>query len=191
MHSQTPRSTSTRFLFVAIILAGCANPHSHQVISTDHLEPYPFGTITRLHTLGGVFLASQPKPDDFRLAKQRGIKTVLNLRLPEENPGFDETKLLNELGIAYHNVGYKGPEMLTDKVINYVRTLLNDPGNKPLLVHCSSGNRVGAIWLAHRVIDGNLEYHNALQEAKIVGLKSPAYEQKVKNYIDRYRRRQN
>ena len=188
MQTQIYYLIRTMSLLVAVLFAGCAK--QHQVITTDHLEPYECGTITRLHTLGGVFLASQPQPEDFRQAQQGGVKTVLNLRLPEEKSGFDEAKLINELGIAYYNVGYNGPDMLTDKVINHVRDLLNDPANKPLLVHCSSANRVGAIWLAHRVIDGNLGYNEALQEAKIVGLKSPAYEQKVKNYIERYQRRQ-
>lgn len=173
---------------MATLIAGCSN--QPQAFTSDRLEPYECGTVTRLHTLGGVFLASQPQPDDFRQAKKGGIKSVLNLRLPEENPGFDEPKLMDELGLAYHNVGYNGPDMLTDKVLNHVRELLNDPGNKPMLVHCSSANRVGAVWLAHRAIDGGLDYSDALQEAKIVGLKSPAYEQKVKNYIDRYQRRQ-
>jgi hypothetical protein len=44
---------------------------------------------------------------------------------------------------------------------------------------------VGAVWLAHRVLDGGLSYDDALKEAKTVGLKTPAFEEKVKDYIRR------
>ena len=51
-----------------------------------------------------------------------------------------------------------------------------------MILHCSSANRVGAVWLAHRVLDGGLKYNEALSEAKTVGLKLPAYEERVKEY---------
>ncbi len=168
------------------LLTACTTKTEHKAFTSDKLEPYVCGTITRLHTYGGVFLASQPQPEDLQQAQKGGVQTVVNLRLPEELKDFDEAKLVAELGMAYHNVGFNGPDMLTDSVLDRARQLLNDPANKPILMHCSSANRVGAIWLAHRVIDGRLSYNQALAEAKTVGLKSPAYEQKVKQYIDRH-----
>ncbi len=181
-----------KFLFwnalivLVVLVAGCAGPSGHKAITTDKLEPYECGTVTRLHTLGGVFLASQPQADDFRQAKQGGIKTVINLRLPDEMTEFDEPALMKELGLAYYNVGFNGPDMLTDSVFDQVRSLLNTPNLMPILLHCSSANRVGAIWLAHRVLDGGRSYDDALAEAKTVGLKSPAYEEKAKAYIGRH-----
>jgi hypothetical protein len=39
--------------------------------------------------------------------------------------------------------------------------------------------------LAHRVLDGGLTYEAALAEAKQVGLKLPALEEKAKDYVRR------
>jgi uncharacterized protein (TIGR01244 family) len=150
---------------------------------TEKLEPYECGNIERLHTLGGIFLASQPEKEDFSQAKDRGIKTVLNLR-PASELDWDEAALV-KLGLEYQNVPITSRDSLTDDAIDRVRGILKDREKRPLLVHCASANRVGAVWLAHRVLDGGLSYDDALKEAKTVGLKTPAFEEKVKDYIRR------
>ncbi len=147
------------------------------------LEPSSCGTVQRVHTFDGVYLASQPAAEDFRQAKTDGIHTVLNLRLPGELKEFDEPALVRELGMEYIAIPFQSPESLTPQVIDNVRALLNDPARRPLLVHCHSANRVGAVWLAHRVLDGGLDWDAALAEAKLVGLKSPALEAAVRQYI--------
>ncbi len=155
---------------------------------TEKLEPYQCGTIERLHTLGGVFLASQPKSEDFEKAKDGGVKTVVDLRKRDEDRKFDEEKTLKDLGIEYINVPFGGPAELTDEVFDSVRKLLNDSSKRPLLLHCASANRVGAVWLAHRVLDGGLDYDAAAAEARTVGLKAPPLEDKAKDYIQRHRK---
>jgi uncharacterized protein (TIGR01244 family) len=150
----------------------------------EKLEPYQCGKVQRLHTLGGVFLASQPEKEDFTHAKEGGIKTVLNLREGDE-VDWDEGELVKSLGMEYVNIPFKTPSTLTDEVFDKSRKLLGDKEKRPLLVHCSSANRVGAVWLAHRVLDGGKTYDEALKEAKTVGLKLPAYEEKAKDYIER------
>jgi uncharacterized protein (TIGR01244 family) len=152
----------------------------------EKLEPYQCGKVERLHTLAGVFLASQPTQEDFVTAQEGGIKTVINLRLTEELD-WDEEAHVQQLGMEYHHIGFKSPDSLTDEVFDRVRELLTDKDKRPLLIHCATANRVGAVWLAHRVLDGGLPYEDALAEAKTVGLKLPAYETKAREYIERMR----
>lgn len=176
-------------------VAGCnstpkeVKPTHAKAVHTEVLEPYSCGTIERLHTLGGVFLASQPAVVDFEQAKSNGVKTVIDLREAGEVEEFDEPKVVRALGLEYYNLGFKTPESLTDSVFDRARALLRDESKKPILLHCSSGNRVGAVWLAHRVLDGGLEYEAALAESKTVGLKLPAYEAKARQYVERVRAR--
>lgn len=157
----------------------------HKAITTEKLEPYECGDITRLHTYNGIFLASQPGVEDFEQAKAGGVQTVINLRTPEENKDFNEQEVIEGLGLKYHNVAVAGPDEMTDEKIDEVLGLLRD-GERPILMHCASANRVGAMWLAYRVLDGGLTYDDALAEAKIVGLKSPVLEEKAKGYIERH-----
>ncbi len=167
-----------------ILVAGCKSEPSHTAITTDKLEPYQCGNVARLHTYKGIFLASQPSADDFAQAKNGGVKTVINLRHASENKDFDEEAAVTKLGLGYHNPAWNGPDELTDAKIDSARELLRT-AEDPILLHCSSANRVGAIWLAYRVLDDGATMDDALAEAKIVGLKSPAYERIIKNYIGR------
>lgn len=153
-------------------------------VATPTLEPHTLGGIERLHTQGGVYLASQPAPDDFREAKSDGVRTVIDLRLPGEVTEFDEPALVRELGLAYHNFGFKTPESLSDEVFDGARAVLEDPQARPILMHCSSANRVGAVWLAHRVLDGGLTWEAALEEAHTVGLRTAAFEERARAYVD-------
>jgi len=189
------RLLTTLFLFPALALSACsrtpapapapapATASEHKAITTEKLEPYSCGTIQRLHTFQGIFLASQPAADDLRQAQKGGVKTVINLRPESEIKEFDEPKLVGELGLHYVNIPFAAPAELTDAVFAKARETLFQ-AEKPILLHCHSGNRVGAIWLAHRVLDDGLAYDAALAEAKEVGLKAPALEARAKEYID-------
>ena len=146
------------------------------------LEPAKCGAVKQLHVLDDIFLAGQPSAADFAEFKKRGVKSVLNVRTKEELD-FDEAKTLKDLGLSYHHIPIAGPNALTDENFDKIRKLLNTKEERPLLFHCASANRVGAVWLAHRVLDGGLTYDAALAEAKTVGLSAPALEAKAKDYI--------
>jgi len=150
------------------------------------LEPAALGSIERLHRSDGVYLASQPSKDDLELAKESGIRTVVNLRKPAEID-WDEKTVVESLGMEYDNFGFKEPEELTDAILDGARKVLSTEDRKPILLHCASANRVGAVWLAHRALDDGVAYPEALTEAEIVGLKSAAFRERVKVYVDQHR----
>jgi len=150
------------------------------------LEPCELGAIRKLHRIDDLYLAGQPSADDLRLVAKQGIKTVINLRTAEEL-AFDEKAVLKELKLEYHHIPFRAPETLTDKVFDETRKLLRSDKSRPVLLHCASANRVGAVWLAVRVLDDHVEWERALLEAKMIGLATPAYEQKAREYIERQR----
>ena len=166
-------------------LAGA--PAATAEVQPEALEPYSCGTVERLHTWNGIFAGSQPAADDLRHARENGIKTVINLRPSSEDAGFDEAVLVAELGMEYHNVPFAAPDELTDAVFEQARALLRDETKRPVFLHCHSGNRVGAVWLAFRALDGGLAFEDALEEAKQVGLKSAPLEQRAREYVERVR----
>lgn len=163
-----------------------AEAAGHEAITTTELEPYECGSITRLHTFGGIFLASQPMQADFEQAKLGGVKTVINLRHASELEGFDERAFVEGLGLAYVELPWNGAAELTDQVFTRSRELLNTV-ERPILLHCSSANRVGAVWIPWRVLDGGVTWEQALAEARTIGIKTPEYETKAKDYVARHR----
>jgi len=154
--------------------------------NTARIETIEIGDIPRLHAFGDVLLAGQPSADDFALLDDQGYKTIINLRRPEEKIGFDQARLLADLDIDYIHIPWNGPDELSDQVFDQLRELLTT-AERPLVLHCASANRVGAVWLPWRVLDGGLSYEDALAEAKTIGMRTPGYEVKARDYIERHR----
>jgi uncharacterized protein (TIGR01244 family) len=146
------------------------------------------GTTGRVHEIEGALLASQPGQADLALAKDRGVRTVISLRHESEPAGFDERAEAARLGMEYRNVPWAGPAELTDEVFDHVRRLLAQTP-RPLLLHCGSGNRVGAVWIPWRVLDGGLDIDAALAEARVIGLVTPEFVEKALAYVERRRAR--
>ena len=142
------------------------------------------GTVKNLHVIGDTYLAGQPGAEDFKLLKERGVTRVINLRT-EGEVGFDEAAVVGGLGMEYHHVPFSAPETLTDKVFDRVRELLKKD-NGAVLLHCGSANRVGAVWLAKRVLDDKAPYEQALREAQEVGLKTPGLIERARAYIEEH-----
>jgi uncharacterized protein (TIGR01244 family) len=178
-------------VFLALTTASCSTTSDavvepeHTAITTESLELYECGDITRLHTFGGIFVASQPTPEDFAQSKMGGVRTVINLRHEAENKDFNEREVIEGLELNYVSLPWNGPEELNDGIFDELRNLLNT-AERPILLHCSSANRVGALWLPWRVLDGGIDLDAALAEAKTVGLKSPVYEAMAIDYIERH-----
>jgi uncharacterized protein (TIGR01244 family) len=146
--------------------------------------PLRYGSIERVHQAGDVLLAGQPQPDDLALACGQGVKTVVSLRHASELD-WDEATYVAWLGMQYHHIPFGSPGSLTDEVFNTAREVLNDTSRGPMILHCASANRVGAVWLVHRVVDDGLSYDDALEEAKTVGLRSQEYQQRAESYLRR------
>jgi uncharacterized protein (TIGR01244 family) len=171
----------------ALLLAACAGlGGGGSGGGTSRLVEAELGDADRVHALEGVWLASQPSAADFALARHLGVRTVVDLRTADEARGFDEPAAVRGLGLAYVTIPMKGPDDLTDEALDRGRDVLRT-AERPILVHCSSANRAGALWLVARTLDGGLSWEDALAEAHAAGLTAPALEERARAYVDRRR----
>lgn len=140
------------------------------------------GSTRNVHAFGKTMLCGQPSAAEFAEAKKRGIKTVITLR--EQNEiDWNEAGAVKKLGLNFHQLGFRAPDSLTPAIIEKTITIMGDPKSTPVMLHCASANRVGALWLAHRVLNDKIDIETARKEAKTVGLRTPAYEERVLSYI--------
>ena len=184
----THRAILSLFLGALLGASACtaaeSNPEEPAAgFASEVVVPARLGSIERLHQQGGVLLASQPTAADFREAQQNGVKTVINLRQPGETGDVDSVEAIESLGLAYYAFGFRAPESLTDQMLDDVRVVLDSPDARPVLMYCSSANRVGAVWLAYRVLDKGIDWDQALAEAHRIGLRTPEYEARVQAYV--------
>ena len=76
------------------------------------------------HALHGVLSGGQPEPEHVALLAAAHIHTVLDLRLPEEERGYDEAASVAHAGMEYLNipVGPAGPSTVLSAPRSPVRT---------------------------------------------------------------------
>ena len=118
------------------------------------------------------------------LLKKDGFKAVINLRMASE-PGVNleqNQAKAKELGLNYVHIPFSAgaPD---PKVIDAFLAAIADKANQPAYVHCGSAQRVGAVWLAKRVMQDNYSIEKATDEAKAIGLTNPGLEQFALKYI--------
>lgn len=148
------------------------------------VEEISIGGVKNVHRCGGALLAGQPGEADFALLKEQGIELVLDLRT-EGEISFDEPALVEAAGMQYQRTSFREPEELTDEKLDIIRAALNAADETPVIMHCGSANRVGAAWLAWRVLDGgDVSFDEALVDAKTIGLRDDELTARVREYVE-------
>lgn len=89
--------------------------------------------------------AGQPTATQLTDAVNTGLRRVINLRPTSEDAGYDEAAVAQALGIEYHCIPVAGAQDLNESTVRQFDALLSSEHSVPTLVHCASGNRVGAL----------------------------------------------
>jgi len=97
------------------------------------------------HPASNRYGAGQPTAAEFAAFAKAGVKHVINLRPPGETPELNQAAMVTKAGMAYYNVPIAGGKDLTRDNVALIDKLLRQIGDEPVLVHCASSNRVGAI----------------------------------------------
>lgn len=117
-----------------------------------------------------LVIGGQPTAELLREAAKSGIKVVVNLRSEAEDPGYDEAALAAELGLAYLRVPVDGPAGLAEDNVRLFDAVLDQVGDEPVLMHCSTGNRVGAMFALHAARYRGLDTEAAIEFGEAHGL---------------------
>jgi protein tyrosine phosphatase (PTP) superfamily phosphohydrolase (DUF442 family) len=114
---------------------------------------------------------------------EAGYKTVVDLRTPEETPRPDEWGMVvRRAGMEYVNIPV-GHIDIDNETFDRFRELMRDGGRRPMLVHCSSANRVGALLIPYLILDEGRTPEKARKIATGVGLRSNRLERAAFSYV--------
>lgn len=120
----------------------------------------------------GLLVGGQPTPEQLAEAAEAGYVTVVNLRPPGEQNEWDEAAKAAELGLRYVNLPIAGADDLNAENAQRLAEVVEDDAAHPIMVHCASGNRVGALFaLKAHFLDGE-EVESALQTGRDAGMTS-------------------
>lgn len=147
----------TRFaLLFSTLLAGCLSLAAH---ATDFAQPQP-----GLHTGG------QPSLEDLARLQSQGVRTVIDLRGVQEDRGYDAATEARRLGMAYVALPIAGKDDISPANARALQDLLKAQEGDVLL-HCASGNRVGALLALGAALEGASQ-EDALTLGRAAGLTS-------------------
>lgn len=91
-------------------------------------------------------ITGQPEPHELVAAYRAGARHVVNARDLGEFDDWDEKALVDELGLSYHRVPIGSLGDLDREAIESFDRILAEIGDDPALLHCASGNRIGALF---------------------------------------------
>jgi len=117
----------------------------------------------------GLITGGQPDAPALRRFAGEGGTLVIDLRTAGEQRGYDEAEAARGLGLGYANLPIAGAADLTRANAARLRELLAD-ATGPVLLHCASGNRVGALLAIEAVDAGRLDAQEALELGRRAGL---------------------
>jgi uncharacterized protein (TIGR01244 family) len=134
-----------------------------------------------------IATAGQPKDGAFAKLAANGFRSVLNLRTEAEGVDLKrEQELVEKSAMKYFNVPVVGSAPKAESVEAFIK-VVKDKANHPMLIHCASANRVGAMWMIYRVLEQGWSEDKALQEATEIGLTSAALKKFAQDYIAAHR----
>jgi uncharacterized protein (TIGR01244 family) len=119
----------------------------------------------------GIYTGGRIADADIATLQQAGVRQIIDLTPDAETPDFDEAASVRAAGMTYANLPLAGPDDLSLANVQAFDAML-DSAPRPLLVHCASSNRVGAMAALRAAwIDGR-PTEEALQIGRAWGLKS-------------------
>lgn len=116
-----------------------------------------------------VYRGAQPDEPAMARLKELGIKTIINLRMPNDVLKEEPVRALG-YAMVYTNVPMTGVGKPTDEQINQILSLLETLPT-PIFIHCEHGcDRTGTVIACYRIKHSNWSADAALREAKAYGL---------------------
>lgn len=126
-----------------------------------------------------IYTAGQPSPEDFQQIAAMGIRTVINV-LPEQERIAQEKQVVTANNMVYVAFPFQTYGFETETIEQFADLLLTS--EKPILIHCSTGNHVGGLWFAYRVLAQRTPLWLALKEGREIGMK-PELEERLFDWI--------
>lgn len=146
----------------------------------DLLSTIPYAAVP----VEGVVAAGQPGPGAWQALAAAGVRTVVDLRAPEEPRGHDEPSAVRAAGLRYELLPVVQPR-LTDAHFDRLRELLRAGSDEGVIVHCATSNRVGGMLLPYFMLDLGMSVQEAVAAAQRAGLRSPELATIALDYVRR------
>lgn len=112
------------------------------------------------------FIGPQPTRQDLEDARQQGVRTVVDFRVPTETASSNADLAMNA-GLNYVNIPVNRAALSSAQVGAFERAVEQHPG--PYLVHCATGARAALMLVLARAREQAWTAQRAFEEADAMG----------------------
>lgn len=146
---------SPLLLLSALMLGACtaADEPSPQTVASLKVNVEDVVATGRVTPVGGVTSSGQPDADALAVFRDSGYVAVIDLRGASEDRGLDEKAAVESLGMSYIPFPIASRDDINFEAAEQLSTLIGSQDG-PVLVHCASGNRVGAMLALIESLEG-------------------------------------
>lgn len=135
-----------------------------------------------------LYRGAQPLGGGITKLAELSVKTIINLR-GEDDLSRDEQKEAEGAGLRYFSVSMPGLGAPSDEQVARVMSIIDNPENQPVFIHCKRGSdRTGTIVAIYRISHHNWTGDRAIDEAKAHGMSWAEFG--MKGYISNYYKQQ-
>lgn len=140
------RFLSPLLLLPVLTLGACteADETSQQAVTSLKVNIEDVVAAGRVTPVDGITSAGQPNAAALAVFRDSGYVAIIDLRDESEDRGFDEIAAVESLGMSYVPFPIASDEDINFDTAKQLSTLIGSQDG-PVLVHCTSGNRVGAL----------------------------------------------
>jgi uncharacterized protein (TIGR01244 family) len=155
-------------LVATLVLSGLSAVSHAQLM--NEAEPLP-----------GIFSAGQPSESQLVELADKGFAAVIDLRGGDEDRGYNEAEQVETLGMRYISLRITSPDTVNYTNAEALDAILSEIDG-PVLIHCASGNRVGALLSLRQRLQGD-DADTALAIGLAAGLSSPVLQEAVESRL--------
>jgi len=124
----------------------------------------------RFEPAEAITAAGQPNENGLKELADSGYAAVIDLRTEGEDRGLDEKVVVESLGMDYISLPIEGRGAISFENAAKLDRILSKY-DEPVLVHCGSSNRVGALFALREKMNG-ADDEDALAFGKSAGMTS-------------------
>lgn len=156
--------------FASLVFAGSAlaGHHESEAVDTLSVDIDDVVEAGAVKPVDGVTSAGQPNEEALKVFSESGYVAVIDLRGEGEDRGMDEESVVEELGMDYVALPIASRDGISFENAERLDSLL-EQYDGPVLVHCGSGNRVGALLALRESMNGASD-EEALEKGREGGL---------------------
>jgi tyrosine-protein phosphatase SIW14 len=142
--------------------AGAVQSNAHSNIETNTLANIRIDNFGRVNA--DYYRGAQPTGHDYADLQAVGIKTVIDLT---DDGDAQEAAIVQGLGMKFYRIPMTTHETPSAEKVHEFLTLVNDPANQPVYVHCQGGrHRTGVMTAVYRMADEGWTADRAFAEMK-------------------------